>query len=484
MKRILIVDDKEMMRDSVATTLTRRGYAVTAASNGQAALDQLGKRSVDAVVTDLSMPGMDGRQLLAEIRRIDDSIPVILMTAYGSIETAVGAMRDGAWDYITKPFGGDELIVAVDRAVEHRRIRRENQVLKATQTAPSQPGRDHEMVGGGHAMSELRTELEPIASSQGTVLITGESGTGKEVTARWIHEHSARRDAPFLAINCAALSTNLLESELFGHEKGAFTGADKMRQGRFELADGGTLLLDEISEVSPTIQAKLLRVLQEKSFERVGGSRQLSVDVRVIATSNRDLPAAVRTGAFREDLFYRLNVLPLGLPPLRSRPEDVESLTTHFLGQVASREGGSAKTFDEVALDALRAYHWPGNVRELQNICERAAVLAPERTIRASLIMPWLRCAPGSAIGATATSTIETKPGGAEPEAGAHPITAGIVCDGGLTLGTIEREIIINTLKHFSGHRRRSAAALGIGVRTLGLKIKKWKEEAIIDAAL
>jgi len=484
MKRILVVDDKEMMRDSVATTLARRGYAVTSAASAAEALEQLGARPHDAVVTDLQMPEMDGLGLLAEIRRLDEQLPVILMTAFGSIETAVDAIRQGAWDYVTKPFNGDELLVSVDRAVEHRRLHRENQVLRA-QVPSTDTARVHAMVGSGGAMSGLRETLEPIAESHGTVLVTGESGTGKEVTARWIHEHGPRRDAPFLAINCAALSTSLLESELFGHEKGAFTGADRTRKGRFELADGGTLLLDEISEISPSIQAKLLRVLQEQAFERVGGDRSIRVDVRVIATSNRDLPSAVRAGEFREDLYYRLNVLPLALPPLRERREDVPELAEHFLRLVAEREGAEPRVFDENALNAMQAYHWPGNVRELQNVCERAAVLAPERTIRASLVVPWLR---GPEIPPPAPlpgQMIELKPGGpAESPIGFNPLTAGIVCEDGLTLEKIEREIIVNTLKHYGGHRRRSAAALGIGVRTLGLKLKKWKEEQLVSPDL
>lgn len=483
MKRILVVDDKELMRDSVATTLARRGYAVGSAASAADALVQLAGRPYDAVVTDLQMPDMDGLGLLEQVRALDEQLPVILMTAFGSVETAVGAMQKGAWDYITKPFNGDELLVAVDRAVEHRRLHRENQVLKA-QAPVTNGGRVHAMIGTGDAMSGLRETLDPIADSHATVLVTGESGTGKEVTARWIHEQGVRKDAPFLAINCAALSTSLLESELFGHEKGAFTGADRTRKGRFELADGGTLLLDEISEVSSAIQAKLLRVLQEKSFERVGGDRSISVDVRVIATSNRDLPSAVREGDFREDLYYRLNVLPLALPPLRERREDIPELAVHFLDLVAAREGAEHCVFDENALNALQAYHWPGNVRELQNVCERAAVLAPERTIRASLVLPWLRgpAAPPAA-GSGLASMIEAKPGG-EATIGHNPLTAGIVCEDGLTLEKIEREIIVNTLKHYAGHRRRSAAALGIGVRTLGLKLKKWKDEHLVSVDL
>ncbi|MCA9291803.1 MAG: sigma-54-dependent Fis family transcriptional regulator, partial [Phycisphaerales bacterium] len=310
MNRILIVDDKEMMRDSVATTLARKGYTVVTAAGGRAALEKLEKRPPDVVITDLQMPEMNGIELLAEVARIDDQVPVIFMTAFGTVETAVEAMKQGAFDYITKPFSGDELLIAVERACEHGRLTRENQILKAaaTPTGVRPLSARHQMIGGSMVMQHLKRRLTRIADSHGAVLITGESGSGKEVAARWIHEQSPRKDKPFLAINCAALSTNLLESELFGHEKGAFTGADRMRKGRFELADGGTLLLDEISEIAPEIQAKLLRVLQEKSFERVGSGTAREVDVRVIATTNRDLPREVASGTFRQDLYYRLNV--------------------------------------------------------------------------------------------------------------------------------------------------------------------------------
>ncbi|MHC5113494.1 MAG: sigma-54-dependent transcriptional regulator [Planctomycetota bacterium] len=336
MSKILVVDDKEMMRDSVAATLSRRGHVVSAAPGGKAAIEKITRKRYDAVITDLQMPEMDGLELLGEIRAVDDQLPVIFMTAYGTVETAVAAMKKGAYDYITKPFSGDELLVAVERAVERRRLLKENQILRAAASTPaSDTGSKHELVGSGPVMGELKEQLAKIADSHGTVLITGESGAGKEVAARRIHALSPRADQPFLAINCAALSTSLLESELFGHEKGAFTGADRLRKGRFELADGGTLLLDEISEIAPSVQAKLLRVLQEQSFERVGSSRSLAVDVRVIATTNRDLPAEVAKGSFRQDLFYRLNVLPLALPALRQHADDLPELVDHFLGLIA-----------------------------------------------------------------------------------------------------------------------------------------------------
>lgn len=482
MSRVLVVDDKEMMRDSVATTLARRGHGVVTAPGGGIALEKLAARPVDVIVTDLQMPDMSGLDLLARVREIDEDLPVIVITAYGTIENAVQAMKQGAHDYITKPFSGDELVVAVERAIEHRALRRDNQVLRAEAESRNPGGRRHDFIGSAPAIQRLRASLGRIAESQGAVLIGGESGTGKEVVARWIHDNSPRAAQPFLAVNCAAMPASLLESELFGHERGAFTGADRLRKGRFELADGGTLLLDEISEIDPALQAKLLRVLQEQTFERVGSSRSIRVDVRVIATTNRTLPDEVAKGAFRQDLFYRLNVLPLTLPPLRERREDIAELAAFFLAQVSRREGGARRCLATGALDLLVAYDWPGNVRELQNICERAAVLAAGSEIDADLIRPWLshsaaasgpRVMSTGAPGVTATSTVELKPG-AEG-------VPGIVCDGDrVTLEQIEREAIVATLERFGRHRARSARALGIGIRTLGLKLKKWKEEQLV----
>ncbi|MCA9283921.1 MAG: sigma-54-dependent Fis family transcriptional regulator [Phycisphaerales bacterium] len=479
MSKVLVVDDKELMRDSVATTLSRRGHAVAVAADAQAALHRIAERSPDAVITDLQMPGMTGLELLGEIRRLDEQLPVILMTAFGTVETAVSAMKQGAFDYVTKPFSGDELAIAVDRAVEHGRLLRENQILRADAPAASQGDAVvRTMVGEGRVMAVLKERLNRIADSHGTVLICGESGTGKEIAARFIHARSPRAAAPFLAINCAALSTSLLESELFGHEKGAFTGADKLRKGRFELADGGTLLLDEISEVGPEIQAKLLRVLQERCFERVGSSASRAVDVRVIATTNRDLRREVDAGRFREDLLFRLNVLPVNMPPLRERMEDAPALVQHFLGAVAAREGKPVKSLSPEAADRLARYRWPGNVRELQNICERAAVLTAGPVIEAALIEPWLNdpdlpCDTGSgSFRADGERLLDPDADGSIPN--------DLVCDGTVTLEDIEREAILATLRRHNGHRQRSAAALGIGVRTLGLKLKKWKEAAIV----
>lgn len=453
MARILIVDDQEMMRDSLAATLVRDGHEVVAAGDGAAALARLtGPGRIDLLISDLKMPKMTGIELLQEARRVRPDLPVVLMTAFATVATAVEAMKLGAYDYIQKPFDGDEIKLLVDRTLEHTRLVRENQALR-TMTELSSP---RPLIGAGASMEEIRKKIELVAKSSATILVRGESGTGKEVVARAIHHASARAERPFLAVNCAALSENLLESELFGHEKGSFTGADRLRRGRFELADGGTLLLDEISEIAPSLQAKLLRVLQESQFERVGSSISQQVDVRVIATSNRDLESAVEEGKFRSDLFYRLNVVPVELPPLRQRTEDIADLCRHFLHQIARRENAPFRHVEPEALRVLQRYHWPGNVRELQNIIERAAVLEPEPgVIRAATIEPWLR---SRNVSTSAVEDLAGKP-----------------------LADIEKQIILSTLQQFHGHRIKTAAALQIGVRTLGMKLKRWKEEGVLS---
>jgi DNA-binding NtrC family response regulator len=504
MKTVLIVDDKEMMRDSVGTTLERAGFRVVVVADGEAALHAVAQSRPDAVVTDMRMPAMTGIELLEKLRAIDDEVPVILMTAFGTIETAVKAMKIGAFDYLTKPFEGDELIIAVKRAVEHRRLTRENAVLRASAgpDAPQVNGKARaigspserrgldRLVGASSVMKTLREHIKAVAGSQGTVLITGESGVGKEVVARAIHETSPRGVNTFLAVNCAALSSSLLESELFGHEKGAFTGAERLRKGRFELADQGTLLLDEVSEVSGAIQAKLLRVLQERSFERVGSSLSIGVDVRVIATSNRDLPTACGRNEFRQDLYYRLNVLPVAVPPLRQRLEDVPDLVTYFIADICGREGRDVPSVEAEAITLMQDYSWPGNVRELQNICERAVVLAGLRdesaVVSRGLVEPWLTGQPRAmnlaGVGAgTGPAGVEFKPSNGVFHAPNY--TDGI--SGTLKqLEDIEREAIINALVHFKGHRQKTAHALGIGVRTLGLKLKKWKQTGLVAESL
>jgi two-component system NtrC family response regulator len=490
MSRILVVDDKEMMRDSVATTLARKGHTVITASSGKMALEKLAERPADVVITDLAMPEMTGIELLAEIRKLDDQLPVILMTAYGTIETAVAAMKEGAYDYITKPFSGDEIEIIVDRALERQQLRDENRNLRNDNNQLRNQLKEKytfsSIVGVSGVMREVYDKIEMIAPSKATVLILGESGTGKELVARAIHYNSDRQNKPFIKVNCAALPESLMESELFGHEKGAFTGAIRTTKGRFELAHTGTLLLDEIGEMSMPLQSKLLRVLQEREFERVGNPSPLSVDVRVIATTNRDLKEEVKEGNFREDLFYRLNVVPIVMPPLRMRRHDIEALVTHFLKQLAEREGRGVCVVDDQAVDLMKQYPWPGNVRELQNICERAAVLACNERITADLIAPWLQGRSQAAVpmaiahaNGKASSMIEVNGHATPPSTG-----KAVVCDGELTLNDIERETIVATLIANNGHRQRSAKALGIGVRTLGLKLKKWKEQQIVSPSL
>ena len=500
MSTVLVVDDKEMLRDSVGVTLQRAGHTVLAASGGENALEVIARSRPNAVVTDLKMPGMTGIELLERVREIDEDLPVVLMTAYGTIETAVKAMHAGAYTYLTKPFEGDELVVSVKRAIEHARLKRENEVLRrgaadAEGAAPvaarvergssegnGRPARVEvskggtglaRIVGESWAMRSVREQVEAVARSQGTVLVQGESGVGKEVVARAVHELSPRAGEVFVAMNCAALSSSLLESELFGHEKGAFTGAEKLRKGRFELAHGGTLLLDEISEISPPVQAKLLRVLQERVFERVGSSVSIGVDVRVIATTNRDLTRSVEKGDFRQDLYFRLNVLPVSVPPLRERADDVTALAEHFVQRVCAREGMERKRISDSALQLLHSYPWPGNVRELQNICERAVVLCRGAVIGADLVHPWLH---GPAPGRAAPrAEITTRPG-------VPP--ASVLGQGVRPLEDIERQAIVETLERFNGHRQRTAEALGIGVRTLGLKLKKWKDAQLVSESL
>lgn len=506
MKTVLVVDDKEMMRDSVGSTLQRAGFGVVTADGGEQALKIAAKRRPDAVVTDLKMPGLTGIELLERLREIDSELPVVLMTAFGTIDTAVSAMKLGAFDYITKPFQGDELVIAVRRACQHGDLVRENAVLRAQAVAAptsveTGKGRGLDrLIGKSPAMRRVREQVAAVAESLGTVLVVGESGSGKEVVARAVHEVSQRRDEAMLAVNCAALNESLLESELFGHEKGAFTGADQLRKGRFELADRGSLLLDEVSEIPPSLQAKLLRVLQEREFERVGSSLSIGIDVRVIATSNRDLPRSVAKGEFRQDLFFRLNVLPIHLPPLRERSQDVADLAAHFVQTISQREGVDPMIFSAEALSLMERYTWPGNVRELQNICERAVVLGRARSTREigrSLIEPWLGMAgvdmaeePELHTRSHATSAfIEAASSGVEPEArtGHMPAVGADLADlirPNITLEELERDAIIRTLERFNGHRQKTAKSLGIGVRTLGLKLKKWKEQQVVSQSL
>jgi DNA-binding NtrC family response regulator len=450
MARICVVDDNDLLRESLEEALRREEHEVDSHANPCDALEALKRRRCEVVVSDLKMPRMDGIAFLREILTIDRDMPVILMTAFGSVSSAVEAMKLGAFDYIQKPFEADEIALLVERAHQHRALRSDNE---AWRVSLEDGQRERVMVGESRTIREIRGRCEQISRSSATVLIHGESGVGKELVAREIHRLSPRAERPLLGLNCAALSAHLLESELFGHERGAFTGADRQRKGRFELADGGTLLLDEISEMALPLQAKLLRVLQEKQFERVGSSVTRGADVRIIATTNRDLAEWVREGRFREDLYYRLNVLPMRVPALRERREDVALLADHFLQRAARRDGRPAVRIEPAAVRLLRDYHWPGNVRELENVCERAAVMAESGILRIALLEPWLA---GPMPGREADYDLQS----------------------GSMLADLERQLIEQTLVRFNGHREKTARALGIGVRTLGIKLKRWREEA------
>ena len=448
MSRICVVDDEVMLRESVAEALTREDHAVTAFADPLEALAAIKSGGFDCVITDLRMPALDGVTLLRELRSAGVEAPVIVMTAFGTVPTAVDAMKLGAFDYVQKPFDADRICLLVDRAIQHAALESENEALRRslTDAAP------REMIGDSVAMRVLCQTSERVAASSNTVLIQGESGTGKEMLARAIHRSSPRSERPMLCLNCAALSANLLESELFGHERGAFTGADRTRKGRFELADGGTLLLDEVSEIPLRLQAKLLRVLQEQQFERVGSGVTRSVDVRVIATTNRHLADWVARKRFREDLYFRLNVLPIVVPPLRERREDVRELMCYFLEGAHKRSGRPMIRVADQAMKRLEAYDWPGNVRELENLCERASVLVMDGVLTAETVTPWLGT----------IQRAETLEGKLRP---------------GHILEDMERQLIEKTLAECGGHRVRTAGALGIGVRTLGLKLKQWREE-------
>ncbi|GAB4234440.1 MAG: sigma-54 dependent transcriptional regulator [Acidobacteriota bacterium] len=438
---VLLVDDDPAQRQFLRAAL-ERDYRVTAASSGEEARQLLQKQGYDLVLTDERMPGMSGLELLQWVRESTPETPVVLLTAYGSIESAVEAMRLGAADYLTKPVGSpEELRLVVSRCLRQKVLAAEKKVTQAERELefPS------DIVAASPGMRRALHLARQVAPETTTVLITGESGTGKEVVARYIHRLSPRADGPFVAVNCAALAETLLDSELFGHEKGAFTGAVQSRPGRFELAHGGSLFLDEIGEMSLALQAKLLRVLQERRFERVGGTRTLEVDVRVIAATNRDLRTAIADRTFREDLYYRLNVFAIELPPLRERREDIIPLAEHFLAVLGRRMNRPNRRFSEEARARLRAYDWPGNVRELRNAVERALIVASGDRI-----------------------TPEDLPleGLSEKRSAFEP--------GRTTLAELERQAILETLRHFGGNRRKTAEALGISLRTLHYRLREY----------
>jgi two-component system, NtrC family, response regulator HydG len=445
---LLVADDDPGLRESLQRTLTRAGHRVVLASDGRAALEQLQRGGVDLVLTDLKMPGLTGIELLRAIKAIPMDVDVILLTAFGTVEEAVSAMKDGAYDFITKPFRGEQLLKIVAKALERRALIEQNKALR--QQIENLRGRP-QFIGVSPAFRRMMTLVDQVADSSATILLIGESGAGKEGVASKIHERSARRRGPIVAVNCAALPEQLLESELFGYEKGAFTGAVGRKEGRFELADGGTLFLDEVADLSPVTQPKILRVLQEGEFERLGGTKTIKVDVRVVAATNQDLAQMVKDKRFREDLYYRLNVITVRVPPLRERREDVRLLAQHFVSFYAAKNNRTLEGLSEDALKRLEAYAWPGNVRELENVVERGVVLA-----RGPLI------------------EVTDLP---EEVSGATPIPEGVLTVRiGTPLAEVEQQLLDETLRITRGNKTLTARLLGIDPRTVSRKLERLEE--------
>ncbi len=444
--RILVVDDEAAQRDILGGFLRKQGYEVREAASGLTALGLLRTETVDLVLTDVRMPGMSGLDLLREARALNPELPVVVLTAYGSIEDAVAAMRDGAVDYLTKPVDLDAVLLRVRKVLEQQRLVSENRALREALRGRY---RVEGIVAESGKMQEVLSVVHRVAASTTTVLLRGESGTGKELIAQAIHYQSGRSAKPLVKVNCAALPETLLESELFGHVKGAYTGAVSDRPGRFEAANGGTIFLDEIGDVSSGVQAKLLRVLQEREFERVGSSRTLKVDVRVIAATNQDLEVAVREKRFREDLYFRLNVVPILIPPLRERREDIPPLLDHFLRKYAAENKRAIRGLTHEARDALLKYEYPGNVRELENLIERAVVLCRSEVISLEDLPLGMQEA-GEGPGAV-------------PPAGSLPAE----------LEAVERRMIEDALAQSGGVQTRAAELLGITERALRYKLKR-----------
>lgn len=448
-EKILIVDDEKLVRDFLLETLKRGSYDVKAVENGSKAFAILKEQQFDVVITDMKMPDLTGIDILKKVKELSPNTLVVIITAYGSIENAVEAMRLGAFNYLIKPFTPDTIEAILEKAKEHLLLIEENSYLR--QQASNGLMRTHlNVVGESPQMKKIFGDVDRIAKSNANVLITGESGTGKEIIAQLIHNQSLRSNKPFIKVNCAAIPETLIESEFFGHEKGAFTGAQALHRGRFELANEGSLLLDEITEVPFGVQAKLLRVIQEQQFERVGGIRPIKVDVRIISTSNRDMKEALENKKIREDLYYRLNVMPVHIPPLRERAEDILPLAEHFLTKFSQENHKEKVRLDDESKQLLQNYPWPGNVRELANILERAIVLNTNGTIRVEdLYLNQIKL---------------------PSEEGSKP---------GTTLQELEKKLIIETLEKLGNNRTKTAETLGISVRTLRNKLQEYKIENV-----
>ena len=446
---VLVVEDEEKLRRVVELQLKSAGFEVEQAGSAEEALKRADR--ADVILTDLRLPGSSGLELLANLRRQDSHTPLIVMTAFGSIETAVEAMKAGAVDFLPKPFSLDHLMTVINKALEIRTLRDENRELRA------ELGQRYEfdnIVGRSDAMREIFATVERVAPTRATVLMCGESGVGKDLIARAIHHHSPRDGHPFVKINCTTLPENLMESELFGYEKGAFTGANTTKPGKFEQADTGTVFLDEIGDVPPSVQVKLLRILQEREFERLGSNKTRHIDVRVLAATNVDLRAALEQGTFREDLYYRLNVLPINIPPLRERKEDIPFLAEHFVKKLRKDLGTSAQSISEAAIQRLLEYHWPGNVRELENVIERSMVLATGAVLEAGDIKLDLAPKPRVAAGTD----------GFLPE--------------GMTLDDYERSIIREALHRANGNKSQAARLLGLTRNALRYRLSQMGIES------
>ena len=450
-ERILVVDDEEQMRDLLAKVLERKGFQASVCGDGTEALAFLEKEPVDLVVTDVRMPGLGGMEALRAVKELNPDIVVIIMTAFGSIDQAVQAVKEGAYDYINKPFKIDEMLLTIEKALDERRLRHEVSALRQELHT-----RYHfeNLIGKSRPMQEVFGLIEQVAGSRSTVMVYGKSGTGKELVAKAVHYNSQRSTKNFVAVNCAAIPAELLESELFGHERGAFTGAIATKVGKFELATGGTLFLDEVGSMRLDLQAKILRALQEREVERVGGSRTIKIDVRVIAATNRDLKKAVEEGTFREDLYYRLNVVPITLPPLRQRREDIPLLVEHFIGKYNREFARKVKGFSAGATAALYHYDWPGNVRELENVIERAVALAQSDETISLRELP-LEI---SILGGDVIEDIQ-KAGLSLREARSH----------------FERQYILNILEKVQWNQTEAARVLGLHRNTLAWKLQRLR---------
>jgi two-component system response regulator PilR (NtrC family) len=452
--RILVADDERSMRELLAIVLKREGYDVVVAENGSAALAVLKRGHVDLLISDIKMPDMSGVEVLRAAKAADAAVPAIMMTAFASTETAVEAMRLGACDYLVKPFDVDELKLKVREKLEARQLRQENVLLKR---ALNKPVVMDGIIGSSSTMLAVFDLIESVAKTTSTVLVTGESGTGKELVARALHFHSLRRERPFVALNCGALPETLLESELFGHMRGAFTGAEATKKGLVEVAEGGTIFLDEIGEMTPMMQVKLLRVLQERRFRRVGGTEEIAADIRVVAATNQDLPKLVAEGRFREDLYYRINVIPIQLPALRERREDIPLIAQHFLEKYREQMGKPLAAISGDAMALLERYHWPGNIRELENVVERAVALERTPTILPESLPPQIRGTQSASAGASDIAPL--------PDAG---------FDLEQHVQNVEKRYLAQALERAGGVQVRAAELLGMSFRSFRYYAKKY----------